>query len=101
MNVSGAAVLWLAIGLFLANLPFVSSRRFGLVKSAHKSIWFRLLEWLAGYVLTVLVGFLLEDSVGSVKSQTWNFYAMTLLLFVVMAYPGFVFRYLRRSRPSD
>ncbi|NDF04397.1 MAG: DUF2818 family protein, partial [Betaproteobacteria bacterium] len=28
-------------------------------------------------------------------------YAMTLLLFVVMAYPGFVFRYLRRSRPSD
>ncbi|MFZ9812483.1 MAG: DUF2818 family protein [Burkholderiaceae bacterium] len=42
---------------------------------------------------------MLEASVGRVQSQTWNFYAITALLFVLMAYPGYVWRFLRR-RPS-
>jgi hypothetical protein len=34
--------------------------------------------------------------IGNVFTQRWEFYAITLSLFVVMAFPGFVFRYLLR-----
>ena len=49
-----------------------------------------------GYALTLALGFLLEGAVGRIQEQTWNFYAITLLMFLVLAYPGFVWRYLRR-----
>jgi hypothetical protein len=47
----------------------------------------------------LLIGFALEGAVGRVHTQTWNFYAITFLLFLVLAYPAFVWRHLRR-RPS-
>jgi len=49
-----------------------------------------------GYALVLLIGFGLEANMGAVQSQTWNFYAIAALLFLVMAYPGYVWRYLRR-----
>jgi hypothetical protein len=42
-----------------------------------------------------------EGRLGSVKSQDWEFYAVTACLFVVAAYPGFVWRYLRRGHPRQ
>lgn len=101
MNVAAAALLWLVIGFVLANLPFLTERRFLLIARGEKSFVFRLLELLVGYALTLALGFLLEGTVGRIQEQTWNFYAITLLMFLVLAYPGFVWRYLRRrsARP--
>ena len=99
MNVNSAAILWLLIGLALASLPFLTERRFGVWVRGPKPFFFRLLELLAGYGLMLLIGFALEGAVGRVHTQTWNFYAITLLLFLVLAYPAFVWRHLRR-RPS-
>lgn len=101
MNVAAAALLWLVIGFVLANLPFLTERRFLLITRGEKSFVFRLLELLVGYALTLALGFLLEGTVGRIQEQTWNFYAITLLMFLVLAYPGFVWRYLRRrsARP--
>jgi hypothetical protein len=33
-----------------------------------------------------------------VFSQTWEFYAISGCMFVVLAFPGFVLRYLRKRR---
>ena len=44
------------------------------------------------------IGVLLENKLGDIHSQKWEFYAITAALFVVFAYPGFVYRYLWRRR---
>ena len=96
MNVTAAAVVWLGVGLLLANWCFLTERRFCFVDRSVKPFWFRLIELLVSYLLLLVLGVWLESSMGAIQTQTWNFYAITFLLFLVMAYPGYVWRYLRR-----
>jgi hypothetical protein len=42
------------------------------------------------------LGWLLSKKIGTPQHQGWEFYAVTGCLFIVMAYPGFVYRYLWR-----
>ena len=64
----------------------------------HKSFFERMLEMLVFYALVGGLGFALELNMGNRFAQTWEFYAITLSLFVVLGYPGFVYRYLLRQR---
>ena len=41
---------------------------------------------------------LLEKRAGQIAPQGWEFYAITGTLFVVLAFPGFIYRYLVRRR---
>ncbi len=66
--------------------------------TADKSFLDRLLEVLVGYVLVGTLGFSLEMNRGNAFPQRWEFYAVTLALFLVLAYPGFVWRYMLRRR---
>jgi len=88
------------LAVVAANLPFINERCFALVAvqrfSLAKPIWFRLIELLVLYGLLGFAGFALESRMGNRFVQTWEFYAITSFLFVVLAFPGFVFRYLRR-----
>ncbi len=87
----------------MANLPFVSSRLFGLFAlPAMKSGWIRLAELCALYLLTGAFGLLLEQRAGQISKQTWEFYAITAALFVTLAFPGFIYRYLLKhpAKPS-
>lgn len=60
----------------------------------------RLLELLVLYIGVGVLGLALEFNFGSRFTQTWEFYAITGALFVVLGYPGFVVRYLlKRSKP--
>lgn len=78
-----------------ANLPFLTSRVFGLVLLKHpKNVGVRLAELLALYLLVGIVALLLEKRAGQVAPQTWEFYAVTSALFLTFAFPGFVYRYL-------
>lgn len=88
------------IAAALANLPFVTERFFGLVplRTPNKSFWLRLVELAVLYAAVLGVGRLLESREGNAFSQGWEFYAVTVCLFIVLAYPGFVYRYLRRRR---
>ncbi len=117
MDSSLAAWLVVAIALAAANLPFLTERLFGFIplkpKTAGdgsagdgattptartKSLPLRLLELI---VLYFVVGFLaraLESRIGGVFAQNWEFYAVTGCLFLVLAFPGFVLRYLRKGR---
>src|SRR5690606_17945745 len=62
-----------------------------------KSFFERLLELLTLYALVGALGFAFVAYLGSVFPQNWEFYAVTLCLFLVMGYPGFVYRYLLRK----
>jgi hypothetical protein len=44
------------------------------------------------------LGMALEARIGQRHPQGWEFYAATACLFVTFAFPGFVWRYLRRRR---
>jgi len=81
-----------------ANMPFFNERLFALVPLGRpvKSLWLRLLELVVLYFLLRGIAYLLEARMGNVFPQRWEFYAITACLFLVLAFPGFVFRYLRK-----
>lgn len=91
--------IWIVIALALAgaNLPFLTARLFGLVTLVRpKSLALRLLELVVLYFLVGGIGLLLEKRAGQIAPQGWEFYAVTGALFVTLAFPGFVWRYLAR-----
>jgi hypothetical protein len=102
VDVSLSSWFVIVLALLAANLPFLNERLFGLVPlkgsdgTGGKSLWLRLIEVLLMYLLVGLVAYLLESRAGNTFAQGWEFYAITLFLFVVLAYPGFVWRYLRK-----
>jgi hypothetical protein len=66
------------------------------VSVRDKSFFLRLIELLVLYGLVGLLGYLFENTLGNPFKQRWEFYAITFSLFVVLAFPGFVIRYLMR-----
>jgi Protein of unknown function (DUF2818) len=104
--------------LLLANLPWLSrvyfgcftqqsfffSKQFWWRKSAiesksfpvvaSKSVWGLIVELMVGYCVWLLIGFLLESYLSQSVTQTWPFYVITLCVFLVVSFPGFVFRKL-------
>jgi hypothetical protein len=63
-----------------------------------KSFPDRLIEVVAFYGLVGSLGLAFESNIGNAFTQTWEFYAITFCLFLVLGYPGFVYRYLLRRR---
>ena len=110
MDSSLAAMLVIGLALAGANLPFVNERLFGLVplpagkapggEVRRKALPLRLAELVVLYFIVGIVARLLESRIGSVFVQTWEFYAVTGCLFLVLAFPGFVVRYLGKRRQS-
>ena len=103
MDVGAAAWLVILLALLLANLPFVNERLFALVplkggaaQPPSKSFLLRLLELTVLYFAVGGIGRALEGRIGTVFPQTWEFYAITACMFIVLAFPGFVVRYLRK-----
>lgn len=93
------AAVWLVIGLAVlaANLPFVNERLFVVgPRRDPKGLGWRLLELVAFCGLTVGAGMALEARLGQVHAQRWEFYAAVGCLFLTLAFPGFVWRQLRR-----
>lgn len=92
--------IWILVILaaIAANLPFVNQRLFVLVPlpQRHKVFGWRLLELAIFYGLVGLIGRGFEASLGQVAPQGWQFYAITAALFITLAFPGFVYRYLLR-----
>ncbi|MDB5762582.1 MAG: hypothetical protein JWQ21_1577 [Herminiimonas sp.] len=98
VSLSGWFVILLAV--LAANLPFVNERLFALVpvkRMTAKPFWLRLLEMFMLYALVGGIAYLLESHIGNTFTQGWEFYAITACMFIVLAYPGFVFRYLRKQ----
>ena len=96
--VSITASIWLIIlaALVAANLPFINQRLgiVGPLMQGRKPLWVRLLEMIVLYLLVGGLGLVLERRAGQVSPQGWEFYAVTAALFLTLAFPGFVYRYL-------
>jgi hypothetical protein len=111
MDTSLASWLLIALALVLANLPFFNENVFGLIPLKRlglaardqdpdaprmKPLWVRLLELVVLYFVVGAVARLLEGRIGNVFDQAREFYMLTVPLFVTLAFPGFVLRYLRK-----
>jgi len=97
MNQGAAVGLVLVVALVAANLPFLSQRILLIgPRSEHKSLGWRLLELVLMAGLTLGLGFALEARLGQRHPQGWAFYAAFGCLFLTLAFPGFVWRLLRR-----
>jgi hypothetical protein len=98
VDVSLSSWFVILLALLAANLPFFNERLFALIpiNLSVKPFWMRLVELGILYALVGAAAFLLESRIGNVFTQRWEFYAVTGCLFVVLAYPGFVYRYLRK-----
>jgi hypothetical protein len=100
-----AGIALLIVAVVLANAPFFTEKYFFLkapkakpsaTEFAQKGLGFRFFELLVYYLITLGVGLLIENRLGQVHTQGWQFYAITVCLFLVLAFPGFVVRYLKR-----
>jgi hypothetical protein len=91
---------WIIIFLMAvsANFPFLTESLFGIwrLKRGEKSFFIRLIELTLLYFVVLGIARMLESNAGNVFNQGWQFYAVTVCLFLVLAFPGFTFRYLRR-----
>lgn len=88
--------LIITIAFISANLPWLSERIFFVLHPAdgYKRAWWRWLEWLALYFVAGAITLGMEKKLnGEIYSQDWEFYAVTLCLFLVFALPGFIYRY--------
>lgn len=99
---TAAQALTVIAAFAAANLPFLTQRAFlGIPgRKQDKPLYLRLLELVAAYLLLGGFSIVIENQAyGGAYTQRWEFYAITFCLFLVFAYPGFVYRYLwQRSR---
>ena len=92
--------VWLVVFFALvgANLPFVTERLMAVLPVKRpKTLWTRLVELVVLYFLVGGLALLLEQAAGQIYTQRWEFFATTAALFLTLAFPGFVFRYLRKD----
>lgn len=97
MALTPSALAWVVIALALvaANLPFLSERLFLVRRLAGpKPLALRLGELVVWYLVVGGVALALEQSIGRIAPQGWEFYVVTGSLFLTLAFPGFVYRYL-------
>lgn len=99
-----SASIWLVIlaALVAANLPFINERWLivGPVARFRKPLWGRIAEIVVGYLMVGGLALMLERRAGQMAPQGWEFYAITATLFLTLAFPGFVYRYLGAGRRS-
>ena len=95
MSTSSQIVILVLLALLAANLPFANQRILvvGPLREAKPLVW-RLAELVLLYFVVGGVGLALENHGGQIAPQGWEFYAVTGTMFVTLAFPGFVYRYL-------
>lgn len=100
MSSSGAVWLVIVAACVAANLPFFNHRvlAVGPLLQPRKALIVRLAEMIVLYFVVGGLALLLEKRAGQIAPQGWEFYAITGTLFLVLAFPGFIYRYLVRRR---
>ncbi len=94
----------IGLALCAANLPFINERVLGVIPvpvwtgERHKPFLVRLAELVVLFLAVGGIAYWLEARIGTAFPQGWEFYWISGLMFVVLAFPGFVLRYLRKPR---
>lgn len=96
---SATASVWvvLVLAAVLANLPFVNERLLAVgPRRVGKGVAWRLLELMLYTALAIVFGRWLEGRNSQTAAQGWQFYAVLACVMLTLAFPGFVWRHLRR-----
>ena len=87
------------LAAFVASLVLFALPIFVLAKQVRvKSFAVRLFELLGFFFFSGGIGFAIEHFYANSHPQEWQFYAIALCLYIVLAYPGFVIRHLFKNR---
>ncbi len=99
MTSSTSIGLLILLAMLAANLPFANQRVFLLGPwRSTKPLFWRLAELVVLYFAVGALGLAFENHGGQIAPQGWAFYAITGSLFVTLAFPGFVYRYLMHRK---
>ena len=99
-----AVLILFVVTLVAANIPFISDKVLLVLEAKHeKKFWLRALEWFLMYLIVMAIAIGLEIKLhGNAYANVWEvwnfsthweFYSITLCLFVVFALPGFIYLY--------
>lgn len=91
----------LVLALIFANAPFLTQKGFGVLALKRKHFGHHLIELAAGFMLTAALAYLLESRAGTVHSQDWEFYATVVCLYLIFAFPCFVWRYFWHGKHRE
>ncbi len=100
--VSGDDIKIFVLGIILFLVMAVSALLFN--RTQYKGFFARLIEWFAMYLIVGAVGFSIETHYFNSIQQGWEFYVVTLCIFVAMAYPAYVYRHLwlgKQKKPKQ
>ena len=82
--------------IIAANLPWMTERSLLVFppREGGKPVWMRLIEWGILYIIMGGMALGLEiKATGGSHNQDWEFYWVTLCLFMIFALPGFIYRH--------
>ena len=100
MSIDFAINLLIVTAIILANLPWIMARHIFLFfpLKQEKTLGIVLLEMSAYFLMTVVLGYLLEGkTMGNHMSQAWEFWVTVVFLFMIFSFPGFIYRYNLRK----
>jgi hypothetical protein len=86
------------VALMAANAAYTSPKFLFFKTLEDKHVGWCLLEMGIWYALIGLIGYSLESMIGNVFPKRWEFFAVSLCLFLVAAFPGFTWRFLMKHR---
>lgn len=91
----------LLLALIFANAPFLTQKLLGVIPLSQKHFGHHLLELFIGFGITAALAYLLESRAGAVHPQEWEFYAIVVCLYLIFAFPCFVWRYFWHGRNRE
>jgi hypothetical protein len=102
MGGASAAALFALAAFVAASLPFLFKPGFGL-RPVGAGAGFALHALVSGLLFAgvVAASLWIEDAQGQRADQRWEFFVVMICLWSVAAFPGFLWRYLRRARKAS
>lgn len=99
MSLDQSVWLLLVTAIVLANIPWLLQNKILIfVAAPKKSFILGFAEWFLYFIVTGILAYLLEmKTMGNVAEQGWEFFTIVLFMFVIFAFPGFIYRYNLKS----
>ncbi|MBX7228650.1 MAG: DUF2818 family protein [Burkholderiaceae bacterium] len=89
--------MFILAGFLMASLPFFFPRLLGTtsIKPLKAFVIFAVVSFLF-FAIVIAAALMVEQYLGQRTQQSWEFYTVLTCLWIVAAFPGFLWRYLRR-----
>lgn len=97
MTLNSSVWVLILAAIAAANFPFLNQKLFFVISvGTVKSFKLRLLELAVYFAVMGALAFSLESHLGNRFPYSWELITITACIFLVFAFPGFVYRYLRK-----